>query len=56
VLVIAFFSDVLNLPWLLEGILWVLAVASTITVIQRSVSVRRQVAALPPTASPPAAG
>jgi CDP-diacylglycerol--glycerol-3-phosphate 3-phosphatidyltransferase/CDP-diacylglycerol--inositol 3-phosphatidyltransferase len=54
VLVLAFFSDVLNLPWLLEGILWVLAVASTITVIQRSLSVRRQVAALPTDGTPPA--
>ena len=55
VLVIAFFADVLDLPWLLKGILWVLAVASTITVIQRAISVRRQVAALPAEGTPPAA-
>lgn len=43
VLVITFFADVLDLMILLKIVLWVLAVASTITVIQRSVSVRRQV-------------
>jgi CDP-diacylglycerol---glycerol-3-phosphate 3-phosphatidyltransferase len=47
VLVIAFFSDVLNLPILLKIVLWALAVASTITVIQRSISVRKQVLADP---------
>jgi CDP-diacylglycerol--glycerol-3-phosphate 3-phosphatidyltransferase/CDP-diacylglycerol--inositol 3-phosphatidyltransferase len=47
VLVIAFFSDVLNLPILLKIVLWALAVASTITVIQRSLSVRKQVLADP---------
>lgn len=47
VLVIAFFSDVLNLPILLKIVLWLLAIASTITVVQRSISVRRQVLADP---------
>jgi CDP-diacylglycerol---glycerol-3-phosphate 3-phosphatidyltransferase len=45
VLVITFFADVLNLMILLEIVLWALAVASTITVIQRTLSVRRQVLA-----------
>ena len=35
-LILAFFSDVLNLPILLEIVIWAVAVASTITVIQRS--------------------
>jgi CDP-diacylglycerol--glycerol-3-phosphate 3-phosphatidyltransferase len=43
VLVIGFFSDVLNLPILLEIVLCALAVASTITVVQRTLSVRKQV-------------
>ncbi|MGC4941632.1 phosphatidylinositol phosphate synthase [Kribbella sp. DT2] len=47
VLVVGFFSDVLNLPILLKIILWALAVASTITVIQRTLSVRKQVLADP---------
>jgi phosphatidylinositol phosphate synthase len=42
VLVVTFFSDVLNLPVLLAVVLWALAVASTVTVIQRMVLVRRQ--------------
>jgi phosphatidylinositol phosphate synthase len=42
VLVVAFFADVLDLPVLLSIVLWGLAVASTITVIQRMVLVRRQ--------------
>jgi len=50
VLVIAFFSDVLDLPILLKIILSVLAVASTITVAQRTMSVRRQVRAERPAA------
>ena len=41
-LVPAFFSDVLDLPWLLQGALWVLAVAATVTVGQRIWAVRRQ--------------
>ncbi|TCM42693.1 CDP-diacylglycerol--glycerol-3-phosphate 3-phosphatidyltransferase/CDP-diacylglycerol--inositol 3-phosphatidyltransferase [Kribbella sp. VKM Ac-2568] len=47
VLVIGFFSDVLNLPILLEIVLCALAVASTITVVQRTLSVRKQVLADP---------
>ncbi|MGW6276132.1 phosphatidylinositol phosphate synthase [Kribbella sp. NPDC055071] len=43
VLVIAFFSDVFNLPILLKIVLWALAIASTITVFQRTMSVRKQV-------------
>jgi CDP-diacylglycerol--glycerol-3-phosphate 3-phosphatidyltransferase len=57
VLVIGFFSDVLNLPILLKIVVWALAIASTITVIQRSISVRRQVLADPANAgldTPPA--
>jgi CDP-diacylglycerol---glycerol-3-phosphate 3-phosphatidyltransferase len=57
VLVIGFFSDVFNLPILLEIVLWALAIASTITVVQRSISVRRQVLADPANAgldTPPA--
>lgn len=48
VLVTAFFSDVLDLPILLEIVLWLLAIASTITVVQRTLSVRRQVRAETP--------
>jgi phosphatidylinositol phosphate synthase len=58
VLVIGFFSDVLNLPILLEIVLCALAVASTITVVQRTLSVRKQVLADPANArlgTPPAA-
>ncbi|TCN37895.1 CDP-diacylglycerol--glycerol-3-phosphate 3-phosphatidyltransferase/CDP-diacylglycerol--inositol 3-phosphatidyltransferase [Kribbella orskensis] len=47
VLVIGFFSDVLNLPILLKIVLCALAVASTITVVQRTLSVRKQVLADP---------
>jgi CDP-diacylglycerol--glycerol-3-phosphate 3-phosphatidyltransferase/CDP-diacylglycerol--inositol 3-phosphatidyltransferase len=46
-LVIAFFSDVFNLPILLEIVIWYVAAASTITVVQRSLSVRKQVLADP---------
>lgn len=56
VLVIGFFSDVLNLPILLKIVLCALAVASTITVVQRTLSVRKQVLADPANAglTPPA--
>ena len=57
-LVLAFFSDVLNLPILLEIVIWYVAAASTITVIQRSLAVRKQVLADPANAgldTPPAA-
>ena len=46
-LILAFFSDVLNLPILLKIVIWAVAVASTITVVQRSLSVRKQVLADP---------
>ena len=46
-LILAFFSDVLNLPILLKIVLWAVAVASTITVIQRILGVRKQVLADP---------
>lgn len=51
VLVVAFFSDVLDQPWMLAAVLWVLAVASTLTVAQRAIIVRRQALALDPPAS-----
>lgn len=41
-LVPAFFGDLLGLPILLEVALWVLAVAATVTVVQRVWTVRRQ--------------
>ena len=41
-LVPAFFADVLDLPWLLEAAMWILAVAATVTVAQRIWTVRRQ--------------
>ncbi len=47
VLVLTFFSDVLGLPILLDVVLWALAAASTVTVIQRMVVVRRQAMADP---------
>jgi CDP-diacylglycerol--glycerol-3-phosphate 3-phosphatidyltransferase/CDP-diacylglycerol--inositol 3-phosphatidyltransferase len=58
VLVIGFFSDVLNLPILLKIVLWALAIASTITVVQRTLNVRKQVLADPANArlTPPSGG
>ena len=47
VLVTAFWADVLNLMILLEIVLWLLAVASTVTVVQRMILVRRQALAVP---------
>ena len=41
-LVPAFFADVLDLPWLLQAAVWILAVAATVTVAQRIWAVRRQ--------------
>ncbi|CAN5897078.1 CDP-alcohol phosphatidyltransferase family protein [soil metagenome] len=46
VLLAAFFADALDLEILLAVTLWVLAVASTITVAQRALAVRRQAAAV----------
>jgi len=53
ILVLTFFSDVLDQEWLLALVLWVLAAAITITVVQRMVIVRRQALAdpQPPTSS-----
>ena len=42
VLLATFFSDVLDLEILLAVTLWVLAIASTVTVVQRALAVRRQ--------------
>ena len=42
VLVMTFFADVLDLEILLAITLWALAIASTITVVQRALTVRRQ--------------
>jgi CDP-diacylglycerol--glycerol-3-phosphate 3-phosphatidyltransferase/CDP-diacylglycerol--inositol 3-phosphatidyltransferase len=42
VLVAAGLSDIFDLPVLLEVVLWLLAVASTATVVQRILTVRRQ--------------
>jgi len=42
VLVLTGFSGLFDEPLLLEGVLWALAVASTITVVQRVIVVRRQ--------------
>jgi len=42
ILVMAAFSDWFDLPVLLTATLWVLAVASTVTVAQRVIAVRRQ--------------
>jgi CDP-diacylglycerol--glycerol-3-phosphate 3-phosphatidyltransferase len=47
VLVMAGLSDIFNAPILLAVVLWALAAASTITVIQRMVMVRRQAVADP---------
>ena len=47
VLAISFFADLLDLPILLAIVLWALAAASTITVVQRMVLVRRQALAGP---------
>lgn len=41
-LVPAFFADLLGLPWLLYVALWALAIAATVTVVQRIWVVRRQ--------------
>ncbi len=53
ILLLTFFSDVLDQEWLLALVLWVLAAAITITVVQRMVIVRRQALAdpQPPTSS-----
>jgi len=53
-LVPTFFGDVLDLPILYEVALWVIAVLSTVTVLQRILKVRRQ--ALAPAANTESAG
>ncbi len=56
VLVVAFFADVFNAIILLDIVLWLLAVASTVTVVQRMVLVRRQALGLSqPAPHPPTA-
>lgn len=47
VLVATFFSDVLDIPILLTIVLWAIAAASTVTVVQRMVLVRRQAVGQP---------
>ncbi len=47
ILVVTFWADVLDLPILLAIVLWALAIASTITVVQRMILVRRQALAEP---------
>jgi CDP-diacylglycerol--glycerol-3-phosphate 3-phosphatidyltransferase/CDP-diacylglycerol--inositol 3-phosphatidyltransferase len=42
VLVLAGFSEIFDQPVLLDIVLWALAAASTVTVVQRMVVVRRQ--------------
>jgi CDP-diacylglycerol---glycerol-3-phosphate 3-phosphatidyltransferase len=54
-LVPAFFGDLLDLPILYEVALWLIAVASTITVVQRILKVRRQALAPDDTESAPTA-
>ncbi len=51
-MVLTFFSDVFHVPLLLAILLWGLAAASTITVVQRMIYVRRQVAAEAASAQP----
>jgi CDP-diacylglycerol--glycerol-3-phosphate 3-phosphatidyltransferase len=48
ILVLTFFGDVLDLPVLYEATLWVLAAASTYTVVFRILKVRRQALAAGP--------
>jgi len=55
VLVVAFFADVFNAIILLDIVLWLLAAASTVTVVQRMVLVRRQALGLSQPAHPPTA-
>lgn len=47
-LVPTFFGDLLGLPWLYEIALWLIAVLSTVTVVQRVLLVRRQALASAP--------
>lgn len=47
-LVPTFFGDVFGIPWLYEIALWLIAVLSTVTVVQRILLVRRQALASAP--------
>ncbi|MGH3446312.1 MAG: phosphatidylinositol phosphate synthase [Nocardioidaceae bacterium] len=47
VLALTFFADVLDLPILLAIVLWAIAAASTVTVVQRMILVHRQAVADP---------
>ncbi len=53
VLVVAFFADVFDVMILLDIVLWLLAAASTVTVVQRMVLVRRQALTIAEAASQP---
>jgi len=55
VLATAFLADALNLMILLSIVLWLLAAASTVTVVQRMILVRRQALAVPDEPSTPQA-
>jgi CDP-diacylglycerol--glycerol-3-phosphate 3-phosphatidyltransferase/CDP-diacylglycerol--inositol 3-phosphatidyltransferase len=46
------FTGLLDVPWLVEGVLWVLAAASAYTVVFRVLKVRRQALALDAAAGP----
>jgi CDP-diacylglycerol--glycerol-3-phosphate 3-phosphatidyltransferase len=46
ILLAAGFTGLLDIPWLLEGVLWLLAAASAYTVVFRVMKVRRQAIAL----------
>ena len=52
-LIPTFFGDLFGLPILYEVALWLIAVLSTITVVQRILLVRRQALAAPDTESAP---
>lgn len=52
VLVMTGLSDLFDQPWMLTITLWVLAGASTVTVVQRALQVRRQALATDPHAPP----
>jgi CDP-diacylglycerol--glycerol-3-phosphate 3-phosphatidyltransferase/CDP-diacylglycerol--inositol 3-phosphatidyltransferase len=44
----AFFGDLFDVPVVYEVALWVIAVLSTVTVVQRILKVRRQAVSAPP--------
>jgi CDP-diacylglycerol--glycerol-3-phosphate 3-phosphatidyltransferase len=55
ILVLTGFAGILDVPELIQGALWGLAVVTTITVIQRMVEVRRQTRPAASASTPPAA-